>query len=336
MARARNIKPAFFKNETLVDLPFEHRLLFVGLWTLADRDGKLEDRPKRIKMEIFPADDVNVEDGLQKLDHFGFVTRYEAEGQKVIIINNFAKHQSPHNTEKASVLPDINDSITVDSQKRHGEYRPESLFIDSLNPSSLNPDSSNPTPAEPASQNERRAKPSKPRVSKTMTQAMQDRFERFYSAYPRKTDRKEAEKAFAKISPDEHLLAQMLASIEKAREAGQFRDLQYTKHPATWLNKGSWMDTFHTSYSDEEIQVIDCYNQALGNLTGDIDPEIFSQSRSGMIQDFLTLSAKPRFWEGFFPWVRDNCDLPPRCGFDWLISREGFTKVKGGQHTRSS
>ena len=55
MARARNIKPAFFKNETLVELPVETRLLFIGLWTLADREGRLEDRPKRIKMEIYPA-----------------------------------------------------------------------------------------------------------------------------------------------------------------------------------------------------------------------------------------------------------------------------------------
>ena len=45
MARARNIKPGFFKNELLVGLPYEYRLLFIGLWTIADRDGRFEDRP---------------------------------------------------------------------------------------------------------------------------------------------------------------------------------------------------------------------------------------------------------------------------------------------------
>jgi hypothetical protein len=50
MARARNIKPAFFKNEQLVELGMSTRLLFIGLWCLADREGRLEDRPKRIKM----------------------------------------------------------------------------------------------------------------------------------------------------------------------------------------------------------------------------------------------------------------------------------------------
>ena len=132
MARARNIKPSFFKNETLVELPFEHRLLFVGLWTLADRDGKLEDRPKRIKMEVFPADDVNVEAGLSLLEESGFIERYEAAGVKVIVINNFAKHQSPHHTEKASELPNKDGSFTVKSRKQNGGNPPDSLNPDSL------------------------------------------------------------------------------------------------------------------------------------------------------------------------------------------------------------
>ena len=32
MARARNIKPSFFLNEDIVELPCEARLLFIGLW----------------------------------------------------------------------------------------------------------------------------------------------------------------------------------------------------------------------------------------------------------------------------------------------------------------
>ena len=46
MARARNIKPGFFRNADLVEMPIEARLLFIGLWTLADRSGRLEDRPR--------------------------------------------------------------------------------------------------------------------------------------------------------------------------------------------------------------------------------------------------------------------------------------------------
>ncbi len=50
--RARGIKPAFFKNEELAELGTVAQLLFIGLWCLADREGRLEDRPKRIGAEV--------------------------------------------------------------------------------------------------------------------------------------------------------------------------------------------------------------------------------------------------------------------------------------------
>lgn len=105
MARARNIKPAFFQNEELVELPFHTRLLFIGLWTLCDRAGRLEDRPKRIKMALFPADDVDVDDSLDALQKSGFLLRYEHDGAHYIQVISFEKHQNPHKDERASVIP---------------------------------------------------------------------------------------------------------------------------------------------------------------------------------------------------------------------------------------
>ena len=67
MARARNIKPGFFRNADLAELPIEARLLFIGLWTIADREGRMEDRPKQIKMELFPADSLDCDDLLDQL-----------------------------------------------------------------------------------------------------------------------------------------------------------------------------------------------------------------------------------------------------------------------------
>jgi len=105
MARIRTIKPSFFKNEDLVELDFGVRLLFISLWTLADRDGRLEDRPKRIKMEMFPADNFDVDSGLNDLARFNFLVRYEIDGKKYIQINNFTKHQNPHHMEVKSEIP---------------------------------------------------------------------------------------------------------------------------------------------------------------------------------------------------------------------------------------
>lgn len=117
MARARNIKPGFFSNEVLVDLPAFDRLLFMGLWCLADREGRLEDRVRRIKMELFPCDNYDVDVGLNNLNAAGFISRYVVEGHAVIEVVNFLRHQSPHGTEKDSELPDIDGYVTVYARK---------------------------------------------------------------------------------------------------------------------------------------------------------------------------------------------------------------------------
>jgi hypothetical protein len=106
MARARTIKPALFKNEVLAELDPLARLLFIGLWTLADREGRLEDRPLRIKAELFPyATSCDVDTYLSNLCAAGFVIRYTVAGANYLEIKNFVKHQRPHPKEAASDLP---------------------------------------------------------------------------------------------------------------------------------------------------------------------------------------------------------------------------------------
>jgi phage replication O-like protein O len=85
---------------------------------------------------------------------------------------------------------------------------------------------------------------------------LQNRFDRFYAAYPKKKSRKVAEKAFTKPNPDEHLLADILAGIERAVNSGQWVDPQFIPHPATWLNAEGWGDEIQTEYATAELEVI--------------------------------------------------------------------------------
>ena len=39
MARIRTIKPEFWTDEKVVTLPFEARLLFIGMWNFCDDEG---------------------------------------------------------------------------------------------------------------------------------------------------------------------------------------------------------------------------------------------------------------------------------------------------------
>lgn len=105
MARARNLKPGFFNDAELVECEFWVRLLFAGLWTLADREGRLKDKPKQIGIDIFPADSVDVDAGLEDLERHGFLIRYEVAGQRYLQIRNFSKHQMPHYKEPVSQIP---------------------------------------------------------------------------------------------------------------------------------------------------------------------------------------------------------------------------------------
>lgn len=103
--RARNIKPGFFKNEELAECSTWARLMFPGLWMMADREGKLENRPKRIKAEIFPFDNVDVSALVYELEAHGLIKTYTIEGCAYIWIIKFCEHQRPHQNEVASVIP---------------------------------------------------------------------------------------------------------------------------------------------------------------------------------------------------------------------------------------
>jgi hypothetical protein len=105
MARLRTIKPGFFTDDDLGELPPLARLLYAGLWCQADREGRLEDRPKRLKVEILPYDACDISALLAKLAERGLIVRYTVAGQRYIAIPTFGKHQNPHVKEAASTIP---------------------------------------------------------------------------------------------------------------------------------------------------------------------------------------------------------------------------------------
>lgn len=115
MARSRNIKPQFFLNEHLAQKSPYARLLFIGLWCLADCKGRMEDRPMRIKAALFPYESVDIDALLDELatQPENFIVRYEVDGNRYIEITNFGKHQNPHKNEKevGSRIPPFSGKI---------------------------------------------------------------------------------------------------------------------------------------------------------------------------------------------------------------------------------
>lgn len=112
MARIRDLKPDFFLDEDIARLTPMARLCFQGLWTLADREGRLEDRPLKIRACLFPYEPrLDVERLIKELaadrEHRpgGFIVRYEVNGEQYIQIRNFSKHQKLHPREQPSRIP---------------------------------------------------------------------------------------------------------------------------------------------------------------------------------------------------------------------------------------
>lgn len=151
MARARNVKPSLFKNELLGIADPMLTILFISLWCLADKKGRLEDRPLRIKAETFPyRESLDINGYLTELQRLEFIHRYKSDGVSVIQIINFEKHQNPHHTEKDSELPEYDEksityNLTVKEPLNNGYTPADSLLLipDSLNTDSLVIDSLN-------------------------------------------------------------------------------------------------------------------------------------------------------------------------------------------------
>lgn len=128
MARARLLKPGFFANEELAEVPPHARLLFAGLWTLADRSGRLEDRPVRIRAALFPYEaDVDCDELLGRLMAKSFIDRYCVDGVRYIQVCRFNAHQTPHHREPESKIPAKTESPgKPKAGRRPAQVKPES------------------------------------------------------------------------------------------------------------------------------------------------------------------------------------------------------------------
>lgn len=67
MSRIRTIKPEFWTDSFMVQLPPLARLLFIALWSVSDDHGCVYDEPDRLAMEVMPREDPLMVDGWVQL-----------------------------------------------------------------------------------------------------------------------------------------------------------------------------------------------------------------------------------------------------------------------------
>lgn len=107
------IDPSFWTDEKLGTLSPYVRLLFMGLISQADDDGRLNGHPALIRSLIFPYDmDItvnDVEEWLASLHERNVILRYEVDHQKYIAVINFSKHQTINKKQDSKLPPPVND-----------------------------------------------------------------------------------------------------------------------------------------------------------------------------------------------------------------------------------
>lgn len=116
MPRIRTIKPEYWGDEKLSPLAAIHRLVFLGLISMADDTGRVLDSVRAIDGFVFPNTDDTAAASLEVLAELGRIERgVTASGQRVIQIVNWS-HQKIDRPNLSGALPRI--ALTDESTKR--------------------------------------------------------------------------------------------------------------------------------------------------------------------------------------------------------------------------
>lgn len=244
MARARNIKPAICLNDALAELAHWVRLLFVFLWMLADKAGRLLDNPRRIGAALFPYEpELPIDEGLQQLHEAGFIRRYEAAGRRCIQIVNWARHQRPHHQEPESELPPFGSGSASSEQPSNFVLPSEPVRMKNRTASDENPKSLHQATPEVAGVVRTKNRSTSDNL-RTTSDAIRlipdtgylipDRFhsgsgasatglDEFLAAYPKRVKRDAAARAYVSVieRPEEH--ERMMSGLRRWLESDQWK-----------------------------------------------------------------------------------------------------------------
>ena len=139
--------------------------------------------------------------------------------------------------------------------------------------SKIKPDTDTETDTETDIENETRAH-ARTRAREKNAET-EKRFERFWTAYPRKVGKKEALKAFTRASPDDALLERMLTAVEKYKRSDQWtRDAgAFIPNPATWINQERWTDEIQTGHATPRTRTVPAQQYEQRDYSGENDDE---------------------------------------------------------------
>lgn len=226
MARIRTIKPGFFRSYDVVPLSYRARLTWIGLWTYVDDEGRGRDDARIIKGELWPLEDdvtwQEVEKDLTELSRSAHVVRYEVSGRHFLAIPTWGDHQVISRPTK-SKLPAPNEGLTRDFPKLHED----SVSAQGVLPAGRGKGRGSGRGSGSGS------------VNAHLTAGVT--FDDFWSVWPRKDKRKDAETAWNSAVKRADPARIVDVAAEYANHPHRAAK-QFVPYGATWLRGDCWND----------------------------------------------------------------------------------------------
>jgi hypothetical protein len=120
------VKAEFWTDAELLRWPLAKRVLYQGLWALAEDSGCLEDDPFGWKLQLFPSPtdaELSTEQLALWRDELvgcGKLFRYAADGKDYLFIRTFHQHEHPRNPQRPDLPLPPWISLHTDTYDRNG------------------------------------------------------------------------------------------------------------------------------------------------------------------------------------------------------------------------
>ena len=163
-------------------------------------------------------------------------------------------------------------------------------------------------------------------------------FVSFWDAFGLKKDRKKAEAAFATAyaaAPDpEGWLTQVLAAAKAEAERRPYLIAQGRTpiYAQGWLSGRRWEDEDLATwgrFTEKQQAFIDVFNANIGGLCLPVDE--WSEARAALADAAASGRWSLETWARFWRKVAERCEFRGTVSFEWLLRRENFVRVKGGE-----
>lgn len=233
MARIRSLHPGLFTDEAFMGISMPARILLMGLWTESDDNGVFEWKPLTLKVRVMPADAVDVSALLDELQAANVIMMYAVNEHKFGVVRNFCKYQRPRKPQYK--YPVTREAELYAAKEPAVPQKSEPVQTETGKP---------PQREDVGCRMEEGGNRKETKSSTTREcEWPRDFEERFWSAYPKRVDKKAALRKLGQVwKSDQVPWPSLIAAVNAYAAACVSRDPQFVKSPEVWLNKGCWED----------------------------------------------------------------------------------------------